>query len=161
MVKVNESYDALSVPSSLRMKALGARVARAILRERKRRSLVVLLEGELGSGKTTFAQGFVRELSGRTRVLSPTFLLMKEYPLMSEEERGRGVLYHFDWYRVADRREVEGIGWKSILADPRNIVLVEWPERAPGLLGKDAVKILFFHKSATERVVRVPSFLCA
>lgn len=157
MVKVNERHQERVISSSSRMKAVGADVARGVARAKKRHARVIVLEGDLGSGKTTFARGFVRELSGHARVLSPTFLLMKEYPLRQKDEKKQGVLYHFDWYRVSDPREVEALGWKRITEDPRNVILVEWPERAPLLVPADAVRICFAHAGAKERVVRIVS----
>lgn len=155
MLKVNEPYNERRVSSPLQMKMLGAEIADRVFQARKRRARLVLLAGDLGSGKTTFAQGFARKLSGRTRVLSPTFLLMKEYPLSSSGADEKGMLYHFDWYRVSDQKEVEMLGWKSILANPHNIVLVEWPERAPRLIPKGATNILFAHAGPKERVVYI------
>lgn len=155
MVKVNEAYYEGCISSPSRMIDAGAELAREVVKEKKSRALVVSLEGELGSGKTTFAQGFIRALSGSARVLSPTFLLMKEYSTRSSGASEQKMLYHFDWYRATGPREIEALGWRGIVRNPSAIVLVEWPERAPRLIPSDALRIRFGHKSAKERILRI------
>jgi tRNA threonylcarbamoyladenosine biosynthesis protein TsaE len=81
---------------------------------------VVLLFGPLGAGKTTLARGIARGLGYAGAVLSPTFTMLEVYS-------GRIPIYHFDFYRVSDHREVRA-------ADPREyydigVTLIEWPER--------------------------------
>lgn len=82
---------------------------------------LVLLQGELGAGKSTFARAVLRRLGHRGPVPSPTYTLVEPYDI-----RGRTV-YHIDLYRVRDPGELEYLGW-SDWAD--GLVLVEWPERA-------------------------------
>lgn len=91
------------------------------------RARLACLWGELGSGKTTFVQGAARALGVTETVNSPTFLIMKQYPLAGAYTGRR--LYHFDLYRLAGAAELADLGWEEILADPQNLVLVEWPER--------------------------------
>jgi tRNA threonylcarbamoyladenosine biosynthesis protein TsaE len=84
----------------------------------------VLLQGELGAGKTTLARAMLRELGHQGTVPSPTYTLVEPYDLPS------GKAYHVDLYRIADSNELEFLGW-SELGD--GLLLVEWPERAPGI----------------------------
>jgi tRNA threonylcarbamoyladenosine biosynthesis protein TsaE len=83
---------------------------------------VLLLEGDLGAGKTTFAQGFARGLGITVPVVSPTFTLLNEY------RDGRIPLVHGDFYRLEDSRQAEELHledyWESGW-----IVLLEWPDR--------------------------------
>jgi tRNA threonylcarbamoyladenosine biosynthesis protein TsaE len=97
------------------------------------------LYGELGSGKTTFVQGFARGLGIQEKVLSPTFVIMKSYPI----PRAQRMFYHIDCYRIKDEQNLLALGWKEIVSDPRNLVLIEWPERIQNILPKDAISISF------------------
>jgi tRNA threonylcarbamoyladenosine biosynthesis protein TsaE len=88
--------------------------------------LVVFLRGELGAGKTTFARGFLRGLGYTGRVKSPTFTLVEVY------EFSKLNLYHFDFYRFDDTREMLDSGFREYFAADA-VCLVEWPEKAHGL----------------------------
>jgi len=116
-----------------------------------RSAAVFALEGELGSGKTTFVQGFGRALGSRARILSPTFVLMRRLPL-----RGRfRNLYHLDAYRLRSERELETLGFREMLADPRNVIVVEWADRVRKLLPRGTKRIFFRHgRHPSERVIR-------
>jgi tRNA threonylcarbamoyladenosine biosynthesis protein TsaE len=90
--------------------------------------LIVLLEGELGAGKTTLVKGIAEgfEAALAENVTSPTFTLIHEY-------RGPVVtLYHIDLYRIETERELETLGLDDLLA-PNCILLVEWGEKFPRL----------------------------
>lgn len=100
-------------------RALGARLA-ALLRPRD----VVLLEGDLGAGKTELARGCIQALSGAAvDVPSPTFNLLLTY------DTPAGSVWHFDLYRVERPGELEELGVDEAFAD--GISLVEWPDRLP------------------------------
>ena len=89
---------------------------------------VIALEGELGAGKTTFVQAFVKALNIPAPVKSPTFLLIKKYP------HKNGGVYHIDCYRIANSQELVPLEIQSILSNPDNIVLIEWSERITEIL---------------------------
>ena len=100
---------------------------------------VVCLYGELGSGKTTFAQGFAKGLGITTRLLSPTFIIVRRYPIPKQT----GFLYHIDLYRIEGEKALLGLGIPEILAGPDSLVLVEWAEKLAGLLPKERTDIRF------------------
>ncbi|HEX6995155.1 MAG TPA: tRNA (adenosine(37)-N6)-threonylcarbamoyltransferase complex ATPase subunit type 1 TsaE [Gammaproteobacteria bacterium] len=91
--------------------------------------LVVVLRGDLGSGKTTWVRAMLRGLGHRGRVPSPTYTLVEHYVLT---EAGLTVV-HLDLYRLADDGELENLGLRDWLAEPVTWLLVEWPERSAAL----------------------------
>ena len=89
--------------------------------------LVVTLAGELGAGKTTLVRGLLRALGHAGPVKSPTYTLVEVY------EVSRLNLYHFDFYRLHDPREWIDAGFRDVF-NGQNVCLIEWPDRARGLL---------------------------
>lgn len=122
------------VTSAEEMRALGEAFARTKLQPG-----VVTLSGELGAGKTTLAQGILRGVGAQGPFTSPTFVLMKRYDLPASC-RGIMRVYHVDAYRIgeADLRAQGFVEWAE---DASGLVLLEWPERVPGLVPKDALHI--------------------
>ena len=94
---------------------------------------VVLLNGDLGAAKTTFAQGIALGLGVGDYVQSPTFTLVQEHSgrTLALEEI---TLYHLDLYRLADESDLESIGFEQFLEPVDGISVIEWPERARGWL---------------------------
>jgi len=120
----------LSVADDSAMRALGARIGDALAASARERTLVVLLHGPLGAGKTTFVRGLLEALGYRDRVPSPTYTLAETYAL----PHGPRVT-HLDLYRLADPDELEFLGWRDWLGDP-GLLLIEWPDRVPALEGR-------------------------
>jgi tRNA threonylcarbamoyladenosine biosynthesis protein TsaE len=89
--------------------------------------MVIYLSGELGAGKTTLARGILRGLGYEGRVKSPSFALVELYKL------SRLYLYHFDFYRFTEPRELAEAGFREYF-NPDSVCLVEWPENAAGKL---------------------------
>jgi tRNA threonylcarbamoyladenosine biosynthesis protein TsaE len=104
--------------------------AAARLRAAKRWPLVVGLRGELGAGKTTWVRALLRGLGYAARVPSPTYTLLEHYAI------GALAVVHLDLYRLAGEAELENLGLRDWLAAEATWVLVEWPERAPGLAAR-------------------------
>lgn len=118
---------------------------------------VVCLTGELGSGKTTFTQGFLKELGAKGPYTSPTFLIMKQYKISNENKEARikqkiQNIYHMDAYRVGEK-DVLNIGWEEIIADKKNIVIVEWAERIRKMIPKNALWVKFEWTGEKERKI--------
>ncbi len=111
-------------------------------------ALFVLLKGELGSGKTTFAKGFARGLGITEKILSPTFVLMKPYPLSRSVFKR---LWHIDCYRLKESKELLVVGFDHIKKNHENLLLIEWPEKILPLIARDTLSISFSHFSVTER----------
>jgi len=103
---------------------------------------VVLLQGELGAGKTTFVQGVARGLGFEGSVSSKSFVLLGEYA-------GRATLYHADLYRLDDPDQVLDLALDEISAD--GVLVVEWPERAAGMLPEEHLLVRFHVLSEEAR----------
>ena len=95
---------------------------------------VYCLDGDLGTGKTVFAQGFAAGLGIAGPVNSPTFTILQVY------EDGRLPLYHFDVYRIADPEEMDEIGYEDCFYG-EGVCLVEWSELIEELIPEDAIHI--------------------
>jgi tRNA threonylcarbamoyladenosine biosynthesis protein TsaE len=107
---------------------------------------VVLLRGELGAGKTVFAQGLAAGCGvvAAERVCSPTYTLVNVY-------QGRWPVFHIDLYRLETGRQVEDLGWEDFLGE--GVVVVEWAEKIPFPLEGIVVEIT--PAGGDERRIRV------
>ena len=90
---------------------------------------VITLDGDLGVGKTVFAQGFAEGLGITDSVNSPTFTILQIY------EEGRLPLYHFDVYRIGDTEEMFEIGWEEYV-DAQGVCLIEWADQIADLIAE-------------------------
>ena len=95
---------------------------------------VVVLEGELGAGKSELARGIARGLGVRETVTSPSFTILNVY------ESGRYPLYHFDWYRLESADELYELGMDEYLGGD-GIAVVEWAERCPEAVPENTIRI--------------------
>lgn len=115
-------------------------------------AFILGLSGELGAGKTAFTKSLGRELQVSGSIPSPTFVIARFYDIPLHRQFSR--LVHIDAYRIEDEEELRPIGWEKIIADPRNLVVVEWPERIPEAM-RIASRILSFTViNETTRVIR-------
>jgi len=103
----------------------------------------VSIVGRSGSGKTTLTQGIADGLGIKDRITSPTFVLMKKF----------SNLYHIDCYRLQKPTDILGLGWQEIMENPKNIVVVEWPERIKKFLPKKTISVRFKFISLNQRKV--------
>lgn len=109
------------------------------------------LSGDLGAGKTTFTQAFAKALGIRKRILSPTFLIMKRFPIHHRKFKN---MYHIDAYRVSSA-DLEKLGVREIF-NGENIVLIEWADRVRDILPKTTTWIKFSHgTSENERKITI------
>ncbi|MBR4719781.1 MAG: tRNA (adenosine(37)-N6)-threonylcarbamoyltransferase complex ATPase subunit type 1 TsaE [Lachnospiraceae bacterium] len=96
---------------------------------------VYTLVGDLGTGKTVFAQGFAEGMGVREYVNSPTFTILQIY------EEGRMPLYHFDVYRIEEPEEMEEIGYEDYFYSD-GVALIEWADLIEELIPKDAHRVV-------------------
>jgi tRNA threonylcarbamoyladenosine biosynthesis protein TsaE len=118
----------------------GARLAAAVQAARPV-NLVVHLEGELGSGKTTLARGFLEALGHTGRVPSPTYTLVEPYLLSGYR------IYHVDLYRVREPRELEHLGLTDQLG-PGSLALIEWAAHGGDWLPAPDIRLRLDHLEA-------------
>lgn len=101
---------------------------------------VVCLSGDLGSGKTTFTKAVAKALGIADTVTSPTFVIEKIYELSGQQF---SFLIHIDAYRLERGEELVRLGWNEIISDPKNLILIEWPERVQEIIPQHARTIRF------------------
>jgi len=130
------------VASVAEMEALGAKLAAQVGNVR-----LVNIHGPLGAGKTTLVRGMLRGLGHAGAVKSPTFTLVEPYSF------GNLHFYHFDLYRLNDPGELEFLGMRDYL-DGNGVCVVEWAERAQGVLPSPDVDIMI-EPTETGRMVRI------
>lgn len=141
--------------NSTETKNLAKKIAGGVLKSGPRRSgaTILALQGDLGSGKTTFTQGFARSLGIKSRVISPTFLIFRKYNLKGKDFKN---LFHVDLYRIKGIEELDALGFGDILKDKGNIVLIEWAEKIRKFLPRYAECVYFKHKkNKSERDILV------
>lgn len=142
--------------SALQTKKIAGELAREIINIKFPGAAVIALKGNLGAGKTTFVQGFLRGLGIRSKITSPTFVLLKRYKIKNKNYQH---VYHLDCYRIKDPKEIAEINFKSLLADSSNIMLIEWPERILKIIPENFVKIKFVYgKKECERALTLYKF---
>jgi tRNA threonylcarbamoyladenosine biosynthesis protein TsaE len=107
---------------------------------------MLLLTGELGSGKTTFTRNLVQSFDSEQRPNSPTYTLMNEYRLQDYN------IYHFDLYRLKSESEIEELGFEEIWKS--EICIIEWWQVANSFLDSKRMEIKFFHHTETERKIQ-------
>lgn len=109
---------------------------------------ILALFGDLGSGKTTFAQGLARGLGVRGRVTSPTFVVLN----LHHARKGLQMA-HFDLYRLYNEMDLKGIGATDYLGKKDIISVIEWPEKAKKILPKNTIWISFEHVAENKRKI--------
>lgn len=140
-----------------------AKLAKKLAKKQgQKHALTLALSGNLGSGKTTFVQGFAKGLGIKEIPKSPTFILLQVFPFATPcVARGQHRLLksfvHIDTYRLERPKELLHLGLKEILRDPHNIVVIEWAEKVKTLLPKDAMWIKFRHAGRNKREILILS----
>lgn len=101
---------------------------------------VVLLQGDLGAGKSTLARGMIRAFGHAGSVPSPTYTLIEPYEILDN------LIYHIDLYRISSLDELQYLGWTDL---EDGLCIIEWPERVPGLSAQaDFIVSLSYKESA-------------
>ncbi len=138
--------------SSQETKKAGMELAAAIKKGRAnpKRALVIALEGDLGSGKTTFIQGLAIKLGVKENVLSPTFVIQKDFPLSQKKYKN---LFHIDAYRLKKPEELLELGFNDLIKNPENIIVIEWADKVKKILPKNIIRINFKNLGGDKRKI--------
>ncbi|TGE24589.1 tRNA (adenosine(37)-N6)-threonylcarbamoyltransferase complex ATPase subunit type 1 TsaE [Hymenobacter aquaticus] len=134
----------LSIPTLAALPAAAAQVAPLLAGHS-----IVVLEGEMGAGKTTFTKALCRALGVADEVSSPTFALVNEY----RDGQNRPI-YHFDFYRIEDPSEAENIGALEYF-DSGYLCLIEWPSRVEALLPPKRLLVTLTVTGPESRLLRL------
>ncbi len=106
------------------------------------------LHGEMGAGKTTLVHAVCKLLGVKDVISSPTYALINEYASPAAE-----VIYHMDWYRLKDEEEAIEAGVEDCLISG-NFCIIEWPEKANGLLADNVLNIYIENTGENKRSLR-------
>ena len=118
----------------------------------KEQAKVIALSGDLGAGKTTLVQHLAKELGIFEVVTSPTFTIMKIYPMNNQNFKR---LVHIDAYRIESLEELRPLRLSEILADKENLVCIEWAERISPILPRDITKIEIKTLATKDREITI------
>ena len=110
-------------------------------------SKIVLFKGEMGAGKTTLIKALCKQLNVADNVSSPTFSIVNEYHAANE------VIYHFDFYRINNLREVYDMGYEEYFFGGHRC-FIEWPEKIDSLLPENCIKIFISENEDGSRTVK-------
>ena len=110
---------------------------------------IIGLRGDLGGGKTTFVQGFAKQLGVKDKILSPTFVILKRF------KKQKGYLYHLDCYRLNNSKELKELGFNDIIKDKNNIIILEWADIVKDILPKETIFIDFEFIDKNKRKICV------
>jgi tRNA threonylcarbamoyladenosine biosynthesis protein TsaE len=132
MASANGVQLSVDLEGERKMQDFGAQLATAI--GKIDAPLLMLLNGDLGAGKTTISRGLLQGLGHQGAVKSPTYTLVEPYEL------DIGVVYHFDLYRLIDSEELEHIGFSDYLSEAK-LCIIEWPENGGSYIPQPDISI--------------------
>jgi len=114
---------------------------------------VVCLYGILGTGKTTFVQGLAQGLGINNRIISPTFVIVRNYKVKNNEANAMN-FYHIDLYRIDSKEDIENLGIEDIVNNKNNIVAIEWAEKLKSCRYQEGIIAEFcYEKKDARRIV--------
>ncbi len=113
-------------------------------------NFLIALNGDLGSGKTTFIKGLGRGLGIKNKITSPTFLMVRRYSILKNKKYKN--FYHVDAYRIKTKRDLEVTGIEAALSGQNNIIAVEWADLIKKHLKNKTLSIYIKHKNENKRI---------
>lgn len=131
-------------------KKLAEKLAR-LAKQAKKLTGVIALTGDLGAGKTTFVQGFAKGLGIKDKIISPTFVLVRQHKI----PRLGQMLFHVDLYRLDNEKHFQQLGLGELLSDTNHLIIIEWAEKIEKLLPKSTIWINFENLDENSRKITV------
>lgn len=133
-IKTNSARETIS---------LGKKISRCLSGKE-----IILFEGELGGGKTTFIKGLLSGLGYKGKVLSPSFTLERQYKIK------KNIVHHIDLYRLDLNKDLLDMGFDEFLNQPGHITLIEWGEKIEDQL-TDYIKVIFNYSGENSRLITI------
>lgn len=124
--------------------------AQELAKKYLKKGVIIALYGDLGAGKTTFAQGFAKGLGIEKQVISPTFVITREHQIPHSSK----IFYHIDLYRLEEFDTII-LSLEEIFQTKGNIILIEWAEKLGNRLPEGTIKIYLKHLSKDEREIEI------
>ncbi len=123
-------------------------------------AVLVALQGDLGSGKTTFTKILAEELGITEHIMSPTFVILKKYSILDKMDKSSQLssdsdlmpfsqLIHIDAYRLQNPEELAKLGWNGLMKTS-SLICLEWPELVADILPESYIKVKFEHIFESE-----------
>ena len=117
------------------------------------RATIITFSGNLGAGKTTMIKQMAQSLGITQELSSPTFVIYKKYEL--PDSNAWKFLIHADMYRLHSADEIMKLGWDDLIADPQNLICVEWPEQISAVVPDRVIRVILGHNDQT-RILDLP-----
>lgn len=113
---------------------------------------VLCFYGDLGVGKTTFLTGLITHFTGRKRILSPTFIIVRHYLVSHTTIKN---IYHIDLYRLEKSEDMIHLGLNEFIYKPDTVVAIEWAERLKNLLPNRRIDVQLKENGMDERIITI------
>ena len=112
---------------------------------------ILALHGDLGAGKTTFSQGFAKALGLNNRIQSPTFNIIRQYPI----PESKGVFNHLDLYRLTGGADLKSLELSEVFTETDSSTLIEWPEKILDELPEHTIHLYFTQTGEDVREITI------
>jgi len=140
-------------PSTIETKRIGEIFGNIIKKTpRLSHARVIGLQGDLGAGKTTLTQGIAKSFGIKKRITSPTFVLLKQFPIKTGRYRK---FIHIDAYRLSSFSDLEPLKIHSLLQDSASIIFIEWIKNVSSKTLNNCGTIILKHKKESERTITI------
>ncbi len=132
------------------LKSIAQKIIDKVEKTKSTKAKVIALHGDLGAGKTTLTKQILSILNPKAKTKSPTFVIMRRFDI---DYKKISTVIHIDAYRLKNAEDLVKLGFKEILEDPKNLIILEWPEIVSKLLPKNTLHIFLKHRGREGREV--------